>query len=147
MSAGLFHKAIMLSGNIYTEWATNTVPKPTLELAKELLWDGKNGERGMYEVIHRSSIKRILHAQAELLTPDVIVLFVQWKSWSIEYLSILQHQQRFIFAAFVPSVELYESEQCFLLDSPFKLVRNCWSKKIPIIQGYVSNEGYAFYDR
>lgn len=66
----------MLSGNIYSEWATNGVPRPTLELAKELQWDGKDGENGMYEVIRRSSMKQILKAQTDLLTLDVRLMLL-----------------------------------------------------------------------
>lgn len=63
----------MLSGNIYSEWATNGVRNPTLELAKELDWNGTNGERGMFDVILNSSTKQLLQAQANLIQNDVCV--------------------------------------------------------------------------
>lgn len=48
-------------------------------------------------------------------------------------------------SAFVPQVEPYISEMCFLPKSPLELGRNAWSKDIDVITGGTANEGQFFY--
>lgn len=48
-------------------------------------------------------------------------------------------------SAFVPQVEPYVSEMCFLPTSPLELGRNAWSKDIDVITGGTANEGQFFY--
>lgn len=47
--------------------------------------------------------------------------------------------------SFLPQVEPYVSDMCFLPASPLELGRNAWSKDIDVIFGGCANEGLLFH--
>lgn len=50
-----------------------------------------------------------------------------------------------IMSAFLPQVEPYVSDMCFLPVSPLELGRDAWSKDIDVIFGGCANEGLLSY--
>lgn len=72
MSRGLFHKAMMLSGNMHSEWAKHGVPNATTQLAKHLGWDEEGGEMALLAYLQTCTSKRIVKAQNEIISAYVI---------------------------------------------------------------------------
>lgn len=125
MSKGLFHKAILMSGNAYSPWAISPVKDWTYRLARKLGWNGDGGDRGCFDVIQRSSHDAIIKVQESTLT--------------------LEDRKKYVLFPFGPSVEPYEGAQCFLPKDPKELSVNAWSKNVPMIVGGCSDEGLLFY--
>lgn len=50
-----------------------------------------------------------------------------------------------LMSIFIPQVEPYKSEMCFLPKTPLELGREAWSKDMDVIFGGTANEGFMFY--
>lgn len=71
MSKGLFHKAIIMSGNAFTPWAISPVNDWAHRLGRKLGWDGEGGDRACLDVILDASSETVTRVQETLLTPEV----------------------------------------------------------------------------
>lgn len=125
MSAGLFHKAILMSGTAYSHWALSPVKDWTQRIAKKLGWNGEGGDKACLDVLQRAPHDAIIKVQESCLT--------------------LEDRKKFVLFPFGPVVEPYESTQCFLKKDPKELAATAWSKHIPLIVGTCSEEGLLFY--
>lgn len=149
MSNGLFHKAIVMSGTVYSPWAVSTVNDWPQRLARKLGWNGDGGDKACLAVIQNASSDSITKSQESILTLEVSIpngIAVRIFSMPKIYLFILQDRKRYVFFTFGPVIEPYESEQCFLSKDPKLIARNnAWSKNIPMIIGGCSDEGLLFH--
>lgn len=125
LSKGLFHKAIMMSGNTYGPWVKSSITNWTERVAKKLGWNGKGGEKACLGVLQRVSPHAIVRAQESILT---------WED-----------RERHTYFPFGPVLEPYESAQCLLNKDPNELMRSSWGQNIPIITGFCSEEGLLAY--
>lgn len=124
-SKNLFHKAIMMSGNAYSQWALSSEDDRPQRLARKLGWNGEGGESACLAVLQRASTNAIIKMQEEITT--------------------LEDRKRYTSIPFSPVIEPYESEQCFLNQYPKNLINSAWSKHVPVIVGVCSNDGYVFF--
>lgn len=72
MSAGLFHKAIAMSGSVFNPWALTPIKDWSERLAKALGWNGEGGDKAIYELLQKTSAHSIAKVQDKLLTLEVI---------------------------------------------------------------------------
>ena len=120
---GLFHKAIPLSGTSFIKaWPFAPTTELTEKLALALGWNGKNGERGILEVLENVSAFDLVEAESKLLTNEDIFA-------------------KHICFPFTPVVEPYVNERTFLPKDPVLLGREAWSKDINCMLGGTSLEG------
>lgn len=124
-SRGLFHKAIMMSGNFYMPWAISPITNWTQRVANKLGWDGEGGDKSCLSVLQRASHHAIIKAQDSILTWD--------------------ERNHYTYFPFSPVIEPYESAQCFLSQHPRELISSAWSKDMPTIIGFCSEEGLLPY--
>lgn len=125
LSKGLFHKAIMMSGNAFAPWAVTPVTDWTQRIAKKLGWNGEGGDKACLNVLQHASNDAIIKVQESTLT--------------------LEDRKRYTLFPFGPTVEPYETAQCFFSKDPKELAKKPWSKNIPVIIGSCSDEGLLFY--
>lgn len=125
MSKGLFHKAIMMSGTIYSPWALSPVKDWTQRIAKKLGWNGDGGDKACLDILQRASHDSIIKVQESTMT--------------------VEDRKKYTLFPFGPVIEPYESAQCFLGKDPKELAGSAWSKDIPVIVGMCSDEGLLFY--
>lgn len=74
MSAGLFHKAIVMSGSVYAPWAVSPVTSWGERLAKALGWNGEGGDKAIFELLNKVSPQAIIKQQDKLLTLEVFLI-------------------------------------------------------------------------
>lgn len=125
-SKDLFHKAILMSGNLYSQWAMTSV-NWTQRIAEKLGWDGDGGDKAVLHILQRASADAITKATADSVTDE--------------------DRKHYIFFPFTPVIESYESTQCFLNEDPKEAINSSWGKNIPVIIGYCSDEGLLAYKR
>lgn len=118
-SNGLFHRAIIQSGFAHPECSTSPKNDWTQRLAKVLGWSGEGGDDSLYNFLCAADADDIVKHQYAILTNE-------------EYLySVLP---------FGPAMEAYVGDQCFLIKHPLELMKNPWSKNVPLIIGGNSDE-------
>lgn len=71
MSAGLFHRAIAMSGSVFNPWALSPVTDWAERLAKALGWNGEGGDKAILDLLQKASASSIAKAQEKLLTLEV----------------------------------------------------------------------------
>lgn len=125
LSKGLFHKAIMMSGNAIAPWVLLPVDDWTQRVAKKLGWNGQGGDKSCLSVLQRASPDDIIKAQDRIVT--------------------LEDRKQYIFFPFGTVIEPYESAQCFLNKNPLDLLESAWSKDVPVIAGHCTGEGLLVY--
>lgn len=117
-SAGLFHKAILLSGTPLAPWAFNVETKmPTFEDAKKIR--EIESEADAFEAFSTSTVREILNS-----TKDT--------SLNPRYFK------------YTPCVDTNFTDP-FFHDTPFKTITSGNFNKVPIISGFTSIEGTLFY--
>lgn len=115
----------MMSGTAYASWAVSPVTDWTQRIAKKLGWNGEGGDKACLNVLQRAPNDAIIKVQESTLT--------------------LEDRKKYTLFPFGPTVEPYESAQCFMSKEPKELARTAWSKDIPTIVGNCSDEGLLFY--
>ncbi|KAH8280906.1 hypothetical protein KR054_004017, partial [Drosophila jambulina] len=124
---GLFHKAILQSGNVLCSWSLCPIPKLPHRLA---------GHLGM--------------ENAELVTDAMVLDFLQslpGENLVQPYLlSQKEHLDDCVFQ-FGPVVEPYKTEHCVLLKKPKDLLSQAWGNRIPVLMSGTSFEGLLMYAR
>lgn len=128
MSEGIFQRAILMSASALNPWAS--IKKPpvyNLKLAQLLGYQGtESDEEAIFKTISSVDPQTLTLASLELLSQKEKLLDIGF--WS----------------PFLPTVEPYESEQCFLPKAILELGRHAWSKDIDVIIGGVSDEGLLY---
>lgn len=74
MSAGLFQKAVIMSGTVYCPWVVTPVKDWAQRLAKALGWNGEGGDKAVYDLFMKTSAENIIKEQVKLLSPEVKLL-------------------------------------------------------------------------
>jgi len=71
MSRDLFHKAIVMSGTVLSNWSN--VPKLNFgeRLALRFGWDGEGGDSGLVNTLRQRTAEEIVEIQETVLTPEV----------------------------------------------------------------------------
>lgn len=126
-SKGLFHKAIIQSGNAFSPWSQQPKKDLTAMLARRLGWNNEGGVDAMMAVILAADAKSIV---------------------SNQNLEDHEDQKKGITHAFVPCIEPYTdggSEQCFVPCHPLEMAKTAWSYDMPLLSGCNTHEGYFFY--
>lgn len=117
-SKGLFHKAIMMSGNAFVPWAFNVDPlTPAFEDASKIR--RVTNENDVYNTFLKASINDLLAA-----TQDTMKNFKYFK--------------------YSPCGD-YNFTEPFLHDSPYNIIRSGDFNKVPVIIGFTDLEGLLFY--
>ncbi|XP_023175706.2 esterase B1 [Drosophila hydei] len=124
---GLFHKAIMQSGNVLCSWAQCSVPNLARRLAENL---------GMKKVDQASDFKVVEFLQS--VPGDTLV-----KPY---LLSEAENLDDCVFQ-FGPVVEPYATDHCAIRKSPVELLAGAWGNKIPLLMSGTSFEGLLMYGR
>lgn len=123
LARGLFRRAIPMSGTSFIKtWPFAARKGLTGRLAMALGWDGKNGERGILEVLENADAKELVTAESKLLSKEEI--FVDHTAFP-----------------FTPVVEPYVNERTFLAKDPILLGRDAWSNDIDCMLGGTTLEG------
>lgn len=71
MSRDLFHKAIAMSGNVYSPWAVSPIKDWTHRIGRKLGWNGDGGDKACFDILQKSSNDSIVKAQEAIITLEV----------------------------------------------------------------------------
>jgi len=128
MSKGLFNRAILESGTAFNPWA-NMPSDENYEhdLAKALGWNGEGGDKEAFKVISSTEISKVMITASDLLSAPEQKLFGSAQ-----------------ICPFLPRVEPYVGQMCFLPKAIVELSRNPWSKDLDIIIGGNKDEALLF---
>lgn len=129
LSKGLFNRAIVMSGSALTPWA-NTSPDYDKYLKKFAIGLGLTGNEDdmtVFRAINGTDADKLIQINSTLIERTEIDV-------SNELMGI-----------FIPQVEPYIGELCFLPKPPLELGRDPWSKDIDVIFGGTANEGLLGY--
>ncbi|XP_053614449.1 esterase FE4-like [Plodia interpunctella] len=116
-SAGLFHKAILLSGYSLAPWAFNVDPI-TSALTDANLIDEARTEHDIYRIFAKSSTREVL-----LATQDVFY------NMSFKYSPCLDSN----------------FPDPFFRDAPYEIMKSGYFNRVPVLMGVTNNEGIMFY--
>lgn len=128
MSRGLFQRAILQSGTALCQWALRRPqPKRNLpaKLAHRLGWSGDGGVQEMMRVLRDALPSDLVRAQ---------------------HFASAWDKQTGYQEVFLPVVEPYESETCFLSKAAEELAPLAWGNSIPLLIGCNAEEGKVFYN-
>lgn len=123
LAKGLFHKAILHSGSALNDWAINFQHEQLLhQVLKELSYTGSMEDR---QSIHNFLLK--------IPVPNLMkAAFQVTESFTTKR----------IFFGFVPTIEkIFENEDTFLSELPYKLLKKGIFNKVPVIKGFCDVEG------
>ncbi|XP_052755672.1 esterase FE4-like [Galleria mellonella] len=121
-SKGLFHKAILMSGNSLSPWAFNLEPiVPAIQDARKLATVPMNGdiEKNLYNIFAKAPLPDLLTATAGIIT-------------STRYFK------------YSPCVDSNFTDP-FLRDAPYNIIKSGNFNKVPILTGSTDLEGLLFY--
>ncbi|SPP84097.1 esterase B1-like isoform X1 [Drosophila guanche] len=124
---GLFHKAILQSGNVLCTWAQCPITDMPQRLA---------GNLGM-ENANTATDAMILDYLQALPGEQLVKPYL---------LSQAEHMDDCLFQ-FGPMVEPYKTEHCVLPKPPSELLSTAWGNKIPLLMSGTSFEGLLMYAR
>lgn len=121
---GLFHKAIMMAGSVFSKSYALTPPGDwNVRLAKHLKYEGDStNERDLLEFFTTCDASELMAAIMTTATSEETV-----------FGSILN--------AFAPVIEPYITSQTLIYEDPMLMARKAWSKDMNLIIGYNSHEG------
>ncbi|XP_055537411.1 esterase B1-like [Wyeomyia smithii] len=126
-SENLFHRAIIMSGSIYCDWALSPQRSWPERLAKAIGWDGQGGESDALKYLRTVKPEDIISNQ--------------------ELLFDAQDIQDGILTAFGPTIEPFETQNCFIPKCPLQMARKAWSNNIDLMIGGTSEEGLLLLQR
>ncbi|XP_037947830.1 esterase B1-like [Teleopsis dalmanni] len=119
---GLFHRAILMSGNAYACWAyRDSCTKGAFTLAKLAGYKGENNEKDVLQFLLKAKSRDLIGLK--------------------ENVSSLEERQESISFAFGPTLEPYISADCVIPNHPRVMAKTAWSNAIPIMLGNTSYEG------
>lgn len=122
---GLLHKAIVMSGSALCPWAQPPNNGWALRLAQKLGYTGANKDREIFQFLRLARGGDIVKATAQVLNKE-------------------EKHNRVLFA-FGPVVEPYKTGHTVIGQSPYELMQQTWSRRVPMMFGGTSFEGLLFY--
>lgn len=122
---GLFHRAILMSGNALCPWATTNAAKYALTIARLAGYKGDEDEKNILEFLLNAKGRDLMRLEDKVLTPE-------------------DHQQYILFP-FGPTVEPYVTPECVVPEEPREMMKKTWSNSIPVLMGSTSFEGLLFF--
>lgn len=129
LSQGLFNKAICMSGVAFNAWAQQPSDKNYAhDLAMKLGWNGLGGDKEAYQIILKTPPEQLVGLVLLLLDAKTKLKYGIWQP-------------------FLPTVEPYETNFCFLPAPVLELGRLPWSQDINLLIGGCADEGYLYFDR
>lgn len=122
-SKGLFQKAIPMSGVAFNKsWTCIPRRNYAVRLAKLLKYEGSLEEKDILEFLEGCKVEDFLPFLFTTMSDEE---------------SLGEH----ILAAYMPCIEPYESENCFIPKDPVLMAREAWGNDIPCMIGGTSFEG------
>jgi hypothetical protein len=122
-SKGLFNRVIATSGSAFCKtWTCYPRRNWNERIAKSVGWDGTGGEKGLLKFLEKINPFDIVAATDQILTDE----------------EKFQYQMLF---AIGPTIEPYETENCFIPKDPVLMARDAWGNDIDMMIGGNSNEG------
>uniref|UniRef100_A0A182K299 carboxylesterase n=1 Tax=Anopheles christyi TaxID=43041 RepID=A0A182K299_9DIPT len=122
MSHGLFHRAIMMSGNSLVPWNIPTKDPLALARSTAVVVDVAGADN--------LSSKNLIAALREIPSEKLVGSVYKLKLWSVDPLTL-----------FRPVVESKDSPNPFLIEEPKESWRNGNYEQVPYLAGFVPNEG------
>lgn len=129
LSKGLFNRAISQSG-IATSLLALTPPKVpnfALKLAQSLGYSGGDNDIEVVKYLEQQQSDAVVAQSFQVVDRELSIAVG---------LDLL--------CPFIPTIEPYIGESCFLPEHPVQLGRNAWGNNIDLIIGGCANEGYPF---
>lgn len=129
-SKNLFHKAILMSGTALSPWAIIRAGVKsanwTQMLVKSMGYSGADlNDKEVFNFLSEANGKDIIKCCGSLFG---------WEERSLREIY-----------AFGPVIEPYTTEDSIITGNPKDIMRNCWSKNIPIVMGTTSFEGLLLF--
>ncbi|XP_037947549.1 esterase B1-like [Teleopsis dalmanni] len=118
---GLFHRAILMSGNATCCWAVDDRRRHAYTLAKLAGYTGENNEKDILQFLLNAKAKDLKRLEEKVLSSE-------------------DRQHRVMFA-FAPTIEPYRSADCVIPNDPKDMIKTAWGNSIPIMLGCTSQEG------
>lgn len=121
-SEGLFYRAILMSGSIFTKGTISRHGDWAYRLAKKLGYEGgKEAEGEILKCLQEADPIRIVECQATILEPG--------------------EKSELVFG---PVVERYITDNTIIAKDPIELLRTAWSNDIDFMVGSTSGEGISY---
>lgn len=126
LAKGLFHKAILMSGNFLCPWAFSPLENINQRLARACGYKGPlDDDKQIFEYLQKVPAEDLV--KPYLLNKDEIM--------------------DDCFFNFGPSIENYANDGCIIGEHPEKLFENVWGNEIPVLMGGTSFEGLLMFPR
>ncbi|KAH8250010.1 hypothetical protein KR026_003608, partial [Drosophila bipectinata] len=122
---GLFHKAIMQSGSMYSEWANEPRGLWAFRLASLLGYDGSENEKEVFRFLQKASASDMASQSVALISKE--------------------EQRNYVLFPFTPVVEPYLTNDCVFPRSYREMLPAAWGNDLPLILGANSFEGLFSY--
>ncbi|EDX00169.1 uncharacterized protein Dyak_GE11113, isoform A [Drosophila yakuba] len=122
---GLFHKAIMQSGSMFCEWASEPSGRWAHRLACQLGYSGSENEKEVFRFLQK--------APASEMAAQGITLVSQ------------EERREYVLFPFTPVVEPYITRDCVLPRCHRDMLPGAWGNDLPLILGGNSFEGLFAY--
>lgn len=122
-SRGLFQRAIVQSGSVFSPFSMIPKGNYAQRLARNLGWNGEGGTQTIMNIFMQSSA-RDLAANQDVCT-------------------VAEIQSGRVYG-FGPIVEPYDDGNCFIPRDISQMARAAWGNQIPVVIGATSAEGYLF---
>ncbi|SPP84094.1 esterase B1 [Drosophila guanche] len=122
---GLFHKAIMQSGSMYSEWASDPRGNWAYRLACSIGYAGSENEKEVFRYLQRASA-------ADLATHCIALITEEEK-------------RNYVLFSFTPVVEPYVTSDCVMPKPHSEMLADAWGNDLPLIIGGNSFEGLFSY--
>lgn len=125
LTEGLMHRAIIMSGSALCPWTQPPNNQWTYRLAQKLGYTGEQKDREIFQYLRAAKGGDIVKATSQVLNKE-------------------EKHHRVLFA-FGPVVEPYKTKHTLIGQSPYELMQQTWSRRIPMMLGGTSFEGLLFY--
>ncbi|XP_013108474.2 uncharacterized protein LOC106087811 [Stomoxys calcitrans] len=126
LAKGLFHKAILMSGNILCNWAYSPLENIPYRLAKACGYENSaDDEKSIFEFLQQQPAETLLKP----------------------YLPNKEENMNDCLFTYGPKVEPYPTDTCVIPEHPESLVKNAWGNAIPVLMSGTSFEGLLMFAR
>uniref|UniRef100_A0A1A9V9V1 Carboxylic ester hydrolase n=1 Tax=Glossina austeni TaxID=7395 RepID=A0A1A9V9V1_GLOAU len=124
---GLFHRAILQSGNVLCPWAYTLCQQRAFLLAQLLGYKGDVNDKDVYEFLTKAKPYDLFKYQEKVLTAE--------------------DAKNNVMFAFGPTLEPYVTSECFMNKQLREMLKTGWGNSIPTMLGNTSYEGLFFRAR
>ncbi|XP_075147099.1 uncharacterized protein LOC142221306 [Haematobia irritans] len=126
LAKGLFHKAILVSGNILCPWAHSPLENLPYRLAKACGYDNAaDDEKSIFAYLQQQPAENLLKP----------------------YLNTKEENLNDCLFTYGPSIEPYPTDTCLIPKHPEYLVGETWGNEIPVLMSGTSFEGLLMFAR